>query len=93
MKTQSILALSLGLLVGAAWAQAPAQAAERNPATSDISRSNAQINRHCIGIVQAKFNYAQLPADARASMDRTHAPEIERCYQSFKVNATSSRVF
>jgi len=84
MIKHTLLALSLGLAASATWAQNAAQNGSDN-----LARRNSQISRHCTDIVRNQFNYAQAPADQRASLDRTHASSIESCYQQHKVTSAS----
>jgi hypothetical protein len=78
MTKSAILMLLLGGWVALATAQ-------ETSSRDEVQRRNAQINRHCSGIVQAKFDYAKLPSAEKASRDRSHSAEIEACYRSFAI--------
>lgn len=82
MKKQALLAVSMLMLTGTVSAQAAVT-------SDDIGRRNGQINRHCAGIVQAKYNYSKLTPGEKASKDREHSTEIESCYRSFKLETTN----
>ena len=79
MKKQTLLAVSLLMLTGIVSAQAVVT-------NDDVGRRNGLINRHCAGIVQAKYNYSKLAPGEKASKDREHSTEIEKCYRSFKLS-------